>query len=431
MKVLSSVLALLLAMCAPAFAQTEVTGTWRVAGSGPSLPTLVLRADGTRLTGTVRVSLILEISEGHISDGHTIGFKVNVPGVMGFDRTIVLRGTMNGDELAFTREIQVHDGDSAPAGVTGMFPPQFVAKRVRDAEVSAQDANQIAYTDQVRGVEYAAAVNLIDKNIKVIGSLFLPDKVSRVRAVIVVYQWGNGNSFYPDPEARRLAEQTNSALLLADHESLSIPLIQLPRNAALGGADALLLLLQRLSQESGHQELRDAPMLFWGHSAAGGWGPTFAALHPQRTIACVLYQSGAGGADMKSVTKIPVLFLKDDAVNTGPQIAGVDSAILWRSGRSAGAPWTFAIQPNAQHGERQYFEMARDLMIPWMTAVIRQRLSADGKSLRPANDGSAWLGNNQTGEVVPFGRFSGSKTEASWLPDEASARGWQAVRAGK
>src|SRR5205807_1336212 len=143
----------------------------------------------------------------------------------------------------------------------------FTAKRVGDGELSAQDANQIAYTDQVRGVEYAAAVNLLDKNIKVIGSLFLPEKVSRVRAVIVVYQWGNGNSFYPDSEVRKLAERTNSALLLADFEPVSIvPQNQLPRNAALGGDDALLLLLQRLSQESRHQELSDAPFLFWGHS---------------------------------------------------------------------------------------------------------------------------------------------------------------------
>jgi hypothetical protein len=132
---------------------------------------------------------------------------------------------------------------------------------------------------------------------------------------------------------------------------------------------------------------------------------------------------------MKGVSKMPVLFLKDDAgMSVGPLGVGVDPEILWRDGRSMGAPWTFTIQPNAQHGERQYFEKARELMIPWMTAVLRQRLSADGRSLLPLADRSAWLGNNQTGDVAPYASYSGAKAEASWLPDEASARGWQAVR---
>jgi len=47
--------------------------------------------------------------------------------------------------------------------------------------------------------------------------------------------------------------------------------------------------------------------------------------------------------------------------------------------------------------------------------------------LRAVTDGSAWLGNNQTGVVAPHSSFSGSKLEASWLPDEVTARGWQAV----
>jgi hypothetical protein len=66
-------------------------------------------------------------------------------------------------------------------------------------------------------------------------------------------------------------------------------------------------------------------------------------------------------------------------------------------------------------------------MIPWITAVLRLRLSPDGKTLRAVADGSAWLGNNRTGEIVPYGTFTESKAEASWLPDEATARGWQVV----
>jgi hypothetical protein len=51
--------------------------------------------------------------------------------------------------------------------------------------------------------------------------------------------------------------------------------------------------------------------------------------------------------------------------------------------------------------------------------------SPDRDRMRAVTDKSAWLGNNQTGEAAPYRTFAGSKGEASWLPDEASARAWQ------
>lgn len=77
--------------------------------------------------------------------------------------------------------------------------------------------------------------------------------------------------------------------------------------------------------------------------------------------------------------------------------------------------------------DAKYFAKAMNLVILWITAVLRERLSPDGP-LRVISDASAWLGNNQTGEVAPYGSFPGSKTDASWLPDEATARGWQVAR---
>jgi hypothetical protein len=68
---------------------------------------------------------------------------------------------------------------------------------------------------EVRGSELAASVNLIKKDVKIDGTFFLPKKVDRVRAVIVVIGWGIGGSVYRDPEFRRLVETLNSGLLLA------------------------------------------------------------------------------------------------------------------------------------------------------------------------------------------------------------------------
>jgi hypothetical protein len=54
----------------------------------------------------------------------------------------------------------------------------------------------------------------------------------------------------------------------------------------------------------------------------------------------------------------------------------------------------------------------------------------DGTRLRTVTDASGWLGNNHTAEIAAYGVFAGPKQEASWLPDEITARGWQTVLAG-
>jgi len=193
----------------------------------------------------------------------------------------------------------------------------------------------------------------------------------------------------------------------------------------------LLILLQRLAQESGHQEVMNAPLLFLGHSAAGPFGPTFASAHPERTIAFVGYHSGGSGgggarwADMKVLSQIPGLLLaggKDLSANL------TQMRELWKQGRSVGAPWTFAIEPDAAHSPgAAELKKTNDLLIPWIEAVLRQRLSENGPALRAVTDVSSWAGNIDTGDVAPFGMFSGSKSDANWFPDEAAARGWRLV----
>jgi hypothetical protein len=373
----SYVLSFLFAACAPAYAQSGFTGTWQAESTPPGTTwTAVLRVDGTRLTGVVSScssnSAEIKIYEGRI-DASTIMFKCDsLNGV----RTMTFTGRVNGGEIAFSWVKLVRNGGTPSARDDGLFgpsaPPQFTAKRVKDGALAKR-------FDEVPGLELAAAVNLAQKDVKVEGRLFLPPKVSRVRAVIVVIHWGDGTLVYDDPEWRRLSETLESGLLRTDFSTIAAPADNRPRNAGLGGADALLKLLERLADESGHPEISDAPLLFWGHSAGGIIGPTFAAIHPQRTIAFVGYHSGNAGAgfpaDPKVLSQIPSLLL---------------------------------------------------------AGVVRQRLSPDGGALRVVSDASAWLGNNQTGEIASYATFQGSKAEASWLPDEASALAWRgALGVGK
>ena len=61
---------------------------------------------------------------------------------------------------------------------------------------------------RVQGVEFAAAANLSQKDVKIEGRIFLPQTVERVRALIVAIDWGIGAAFYADPQIRGFVEAT-------------------------------------------------------------------------------------------------------------------------------------------------------------------------------------------------------------------------------
>jgi len=266
------------------------------------------------------------------------------------------------------------------------------------------------------------------------GTLLLPHAAVRVRAIIVVLQWGLGTWLYEDPSWRQLADDLRCGFLrlgVSNHggpaDPLELPVAQQAvRNASLGGAEGVLRVLNELARDTGHAELRDAKLLFWGHSAAASFGTTFAAMHPTRTVAFVRYHSHLRGlpVDLATIARIPALIMAGEK-DTG---AGVeDSETLWKSGRNLAAPWTFAIEPGGTHGSFEELKKANELALPWVAAVIEQRLSKDGTDLRPVDETAGWLTSTTSGETAPAESFKGPKKEASWLPNEASLRGWRVV----
>jgi hypothetical protein len=429
----SCALAILLATCATTYAQTGPTGTWRVEAGSQSGWEVFLRADAQKLTGLVNYCATAlpqraDIYDGNIA-GNTITLKCTSPDR---DRTMTFTGRIKGDEITFTWERRVRDGGRDNAAVDKRFgasaPLQFTAKRVPDGELARA-------ADEVRGMEFSGAVNLLSKDARAEGKLFVPQKVSRVRAVLVVINYGLGFELSVAEQWRKLSETVDSALLGVWFSNIGPSaeqgdLFAIPGD---GLVEVFPGLLQRLAQDSGHPELTDAPLLFWGHSGAGSVAASLANRFPARTLAFVRYHSGPElRGDLSVLNKIPALFLAGGKDPNGGDASVPNSSLgaaetLWKSGRASGAPWTFGIEPNATHGDPKDLMKANDLMIPWIEAVLRQRLSPDGTALRTITDGSAWLGNNRTGQFAPYATFPGPKTEASWLPDEASARAWQTV----
>ena len=288
----------------------------------------------------------------------------------------------------------------------------------------------------VRGAEFAAAVNVMKRNLKLEGRLFVPQSVERARGAIVFMTV----SVFPDgyfgvaQEAATawpsLAARLGAAVLhvrvsnIVRPAGVVAPSEEVARNAAIGGSDALLSLLERLADESGHRELREAPLAFWGFSAVANFGTVFATLYPERTVAVVRYHSHLRemSIDETRLSRVPVLLLAGGA----DRRAGMEDAeSLWSRGKASGAPWTLAVDSAATHWDEASLQRANEVFIPWMASVFRQRVPSSGTKLRVVDGTDGWLGDRRTATAAPYGVFAGTKGEAVWLPDGATARAWQ------
>src|SRR5215204_6568566 len=177
--------------------------------------------------------------------------------------------------------------------------------------------------DTVQGAEFTAAANLIEKNIQAEGTIFLPQRVPRVRAVIVTVGRAPlvNRSAEPFYLWRTLSETSECAVLY-----LRLAMIRpevsagdaFIRDAAAGGADAVLAILQRLGEQSAHPELKDVPLLLWGGSAGAGFGTTFAELYPERAVAFIRYHAHLRGwsPNVKVLKDIPALLIASDKDET-------------------------------------------------------------------------------------------------------------------
>ncbi len=308
-----------------------------------------------------------------------------------------------------------------------------VASVAANVIVKAGDERQTAPPERPQGLVFAGAVNLPEKDTFLQAELFLPRGTAKIQGVVVILHHGDLSSqlFY-NAEFRRMVAQAGCVAVLTSVRHMQGPQPNRPieaeviRNAAAGGGEGVILLLDQLARSTSHHELGSAPILFWGFSAAASFGTTFAGLHPDRTVGFVRYHTHRRGlpASVGALTQLPALLI------AGGQDQGAgfeDAETMWRTGRAADAPWTFALEPEAGHASPEIHEVtARELTIPWMAAVLRQRLSSTGP-LRVIGAAGSWLADPRTGDVAPAAAFVGDPRAANWLPDERSAQGWQRI----
>jgi hypothetical protein len=116
--------------------------------------------------------------------------------------------------------------------------------------------------DQVPGAEFNSAVNLTNKNVKAFGTIFIPDATRHVGVVLVLVERGPNSPLaaqarFGDPGWRRFAQTCTCALLYVRLDTIRAVDANISaagdvlRNASVGGAKALLSLLDHLGRESG------------------------------------------------------------------------------------------------------------------------------------------------------------------------------------
>lgn len=410
----------------PTIAQDTVNGTWQVesTAAAPSW-SVFLRVDGDSVTGVVSRCASAQARPTDISDGRLDGKSLTFKCTSGDrDRTVTFAGTVEGDTITFRWERRLRPGGFDNGAVDRMFGPsaarQFTVKRVADGALAKA-------ADDVRGSEFAAAVNVTSKDAKAEAVLFVPDSVKKVRTAIVPIDYGHGHAVYDAPEWRQLAATIDAALVRVRFSSIGSPRGGLGTvNFAQDGGDLLFSVLRRLSEDSGHPDLAASPLILWGHSGGGGVASILTGAHPERVLAFIRYHSGPVGGDLRTISTVPSLLISGGQDTTAP--APVAEG-LWKSGRAMGAPWAFAIHADAVHGDTKDLGPAHRLMASWTAAVVRHRLPSGSTTLQNVRESSGWLGDNRTGVIGSHESFMGEKTAASWLPDEATARAWRELHA--
>jgi len=269
-----------------------------------------------------------------------------------------------------------------------------------------------------------------------------------IRIIWIIFDRGRDvHDLYNDPAVLTFARRFNVALLLHGHCPGNQPDDHADMNVVptKGLGPALLRAVDQFAGQTGHGELTSAKLIFLGFSGAGPLCARLVALLPERTIAAVLSAPGhydPVGIDTVKLDeprlKVPQLILAGGADNVSGTARPFE---YFQKYRRQGAPWAFVIQNGSPHC---CTSNAKELIIRWLEAIVKQRMSGVSGVLRTMNQERGWLATfetEETGVTDTFGlkAFDAAKPairptrgheretgEAGWLPDRVTARLWLA-----
>ena len=245
-----------------------------------------------------------------------------------------------------------------------------------------------------------------------------------VRGVLVLVPGSNGDGrpMAQDSVWQRFASQQKLAIVACrftdkPHEQ---GFIEEYIDVSRGSGDALLDMLGRFAQRSGHPEVANAPLLMWGMSAGGQFNYEFVAWKPERVLAFVVNKGGIYYSALvpRAAREVPgMLFIgATDLAFRNNTIVG-----LFAVNRRGGALWALAEEPGVAH----VVGKSRDMSMVFFEDVLQARLTSAG--MVKLEEKSGYLGDLTAKTFAPLGSGRAPNHPTAWLPTERVAREWQAM----
>jgi len=189
--------------------------------------------------------------------------------------------------------------------------------------------------------------------------------------------------------------------------------------------------VEALAKQSGIKHLPDVPLVVTGASAAGGAAARTAALYPDKTVASAPVIIGMAG----SQTEDPAVLATPQLHVFGSRDGGhlKDAVATIPGNRQKHALWAAAPMWRVYHRQHK----ANALIYPYFLELIEMRIPSDADytkgpvTLKRLSENTGWFGLVDTWEThfpqaVPVGTYRGNSKSLVWLPNEKTARLWQA-----
>ena len=315
----------------------------------------------------------------------------------------------------------------------------------------------LAHSQPVAGKEYTHPIGYeiwAPKEVK--GSktesyrLWIPDKVEKVRVVIVVPDYATDRAIYfsDDLGYRQFAERMDFALL-------AYRVFNEDTDATRDEATQdMRLALEALAETSGHPELSFASLIPTGLSWGARCAMAIALSVPERTIGfvplhCTLtFKEISDSTHKQAFLNVPGLCETVEFEQyydpKRPPFEATDTGLAVHACNALGALHASYIFPGAKHPDVKEHEF----IWQWITFVTEQRLPSaltfdKAPELKPISRESGWIGRYDYSHewddekkvehfqlksvvITPFAEFKGDPAQANWLPNEALAKAWKA-----
>lgn len=262
--------------------------------------------------------------------------------------------------------------------------------------------------------------------------LWIPENCRQVRGVVLAQHNMEEISILINPSFRKSMARIGFAEIWVS------PSFNHLFNFKEGAGETFNALIDSLAKVSGYAELRYAPIIGLGHSAAASWPYYFAAWAPERTLACI---SVSGQWPYVRNQFAPDIWTREQNIDYIPSLETMgeyEAAATWSmeglKERQDHPRMPLSMLAVPAEGHFATSQSKTDFIAFYITKAAHYRLPkkqlpGQAPVLRPVDPASSgWLADKwrpeapPTAPAAPVKKYTGNKAEAFWYFDEETVR---------